>query len=111
VTAESWPTFLYAGGQCDPYDKGLFKGEILVRVSPSHEDKFHCIAYSVYQAFKAIFISPTSAEEFENEISEPGSSRKCRQGERRTRTNVAKLIGMKTVQPWAIAYVACQVRR
>ena len=38
VTAESWPAFLYPGGQFDPDDKGLFKGEILVRVSPLYED-------------------------------------------------------------------------
>ncbi|KAG6371324.1 hypothetical protein JVT61DRAFT_9617, partial [Boletus reticuloceps] len=31
VTAQSWPAFLYAGGQFDPNnpDNGLFKGEIL----------------------------------------------------------------------------------
>ena len=38
ITAESWPAFLYPGGQFNPNDKGLFKGEILVKVSPLYED-------------------------------------------------------------------------
>ncbi|KAI9570979.1 hypothetical protein HD554DRAFT_2241052 [Boletus coccyginus] len=94
VSAQSWPTFLYAGYHFDPQEpsKGLFKGEILVK------------------AFKAIFTSPTSADDIDNEEVVANSSRKRRRGERRTRPHVAALIGMKTVQPQAIAYVACQLR-
>ncbi|KAN0086209.1 hypothetical protein V8E55_007343 [Tylopilus felleus] len=93
VTAQSWPSFLYAGGQFDPDDpsKGLFKSEILVK------------------AFKAIFTSPTSAEDSENVSLELTSYGKRRLGERRTRAHVAMRIGMKTVNARAIAYVACQV--
>ena len=108
VTVESWPAFLYPGGQFDPNNKGLFKGEILVRVSPLYEDQFRHVVYPIDQAFKAIFISPTSTEELENEICEPTLHRKHCQGERWTHANVVGLSGMKTVQPQAIAYVACQ---
>ena len=63
----------------------------------------------LFQAFKAIFISPTSADILENENPGPSSGRKHCRGDRRTWTNVAKLIGMQMVQPHMIAYVACQV--
>ena len=63
----------------------------------------------LFQAFKAIFISPTSADVLENENPGPSSGRKCCWGDRQTRTNMAKLIGMQMVQPCTIAYVACQV--
>ena len=64
---------------------------------------------SLFQAFKAIFISPTSTDVVENESLATSSGTKHRRGDRRTRTGVAKVIGMQTVQPRAIAYVACQV--
>ena len=37
--AQSWPAFLYAGGQFDPNnpDNGLFKGKILEKVSPTSQ--------------------------------------------------------------------------
>ena len=40
----------------------------------------------------------------------PNDGAKWRRGERRTRTHVAGLLGMKKVAPRAIAYVAVQVR-
>lgn len=67
------------------------------------------VADSLFQAFKAIFISPSAAEALDNESPQrPSLTRHC-QGERWTQTHVAKLIGMRTVGPCAIAYVACQV--
>lgn len=66
---------------------------------------------SIFQAFKAIFTSPTSAEDSENVSLELTSYGKHRLGERWTRAHVAMRIGMKTVNAHATAYVACQVRR
>ena len=54
VTAQSWPNFLYAGYVCNPLDleKGLFKGEILVKVWISI---FYSIRTDIaLQAYKAI---------------------------------------------------------
>ena len=53
-------------------------------------------------------MSPSAADAPENETEGLSLTRRHR-GEKRTRRHVAKLIGMKTVQPRAIAYVACQV--
>lgn len=67
------------------------------------------IPHQILKAFKAVFTSPTSADDIDNEEVEASSSGKCCRGEQRTRAHVAALIGMKTIQPHAIAYVACQV--
>ncbi|KAG9310370.1 hypothetical protein JVU11DRAFT_9503 [Chiua virens] len=42
VTAQSWPAFLYAGGQSDPanLDSGLFKNEILVKACSAHKCRY-----------------------------------------------------------------------
>lgn len=108
VTAQSWPAFLYAGGRFDPANpnSGLFGGKLLVKA---------CFTYNFlilvnpprFQWFKAIFISPASMDAH-SESPEHCAGRKLRWYGRRTQTNVAKLIGMQTVQPHAIAYVACQ---
>lgn len=91
VTAYSWPTFLYQNGEFDPDNPtdGLFKGKLLVK------------------AFKQIFTSPTSALKMDDK---PPSRKHQRRDERSTRTHVASLIGMKSVCPRAIAYVAVQLR-
>ena len=73
------------------------------------------------QALKHIFTSPSfvdsdflvddDADEAASESSQPQSPRKRRKAsnEKRTRANVAALLGMKSVSPQAIAYTAVQV--
>ncbi|KAG1903121.1 uncharacterized protein F5891DRAFT_978157 [Suillus fuscotomentosus] len=98
VTAHSWPAFLYSNGKYDPDDptKGLFKSAWLVRT------------------FKHIFTSPSSAGEIRPDEEEPlgyqeSSHKRSRtSGERRTRSNIATILGMRSVQPRAIAYSAVQ---
>jgi hypothetical protein len=66
-----------------------------------------------FKAFKHIFTSPSSAAETrpdEESTPEPLYKRSRTQGERRTRSDVATLLGMRSVQPRAIAYSAVQVR-
>ena len=103
VTANSWPTFLYEDYKYDPTEpaKGLFKGSILLKVRDSNLIDL-CSVFG--QSFKLIFTSPTSIDE------EDDAPAKCRRAERRTRANVAQILGMKKVTPRAIAYVAVQVR-
>ena len=110
MTAYSWPAFLYPNGKFDPEDpsRGLFEAPILVRVGPAFKHVQPSLT-SHLQAFKAIFISPTSTEDLENEFQDSRPSKKCSRDDRRTWANIASLIGMKTVQPRTIAYVACQV--
>ncbi|KIM52025.1 hypothetical protein SCLCIDRAFT_142079 [Scleroderma citrinum Foug A] len=89
VTAHSWPSFLYKGGIYDVNNPsiGLFKGSLLVT------------------AFKFIFTSPSSA-------SKPiRSEHKKDQGppNHHMRAHVAARIGMKSVSPHAIAYIAVQL--
>jgi len=64
------------------------------------------------QAFKYIFTSPSSAEFTADDLNSGfllAQPKKRRRSERRTRSNVASLLGMKTVAPRAIAYIAVQV--
>ncbi|KAG1802485.1 hypothetical protein EV424DRAFT_1584541 [Suillus variegatus] len=98
VTAHSWPTFMYQDGRYNREDptRGLFKGTLLVRT------------------FKHIFTSPSSAGETrpdeETFHQEPLYKRSRTSGERRTRSDVAALLGMRSVHPRAIAYSAVQLR-
>ncbi|KAN0091394.1 hypothetical protein V8E55_004960 [Tylopilus felleus] len=114
VTAYNWPGFLYKDGVYDPNDrqKGLFKGKLLM------------------QAFKHIFTSPSSTSPHEMILedngdsgdgdegamllddgdSEPPSKRFKPTDGGRTRSHVAALLGMRSVQPRAIAYIAVQLR-
>lgn len=76
------------------------------------------------QAFKQIFTSPSSVspdefgsdDEDDSDIDESESPCKRQRlmdaanGRGRTRSHVAALLGMKAVQPRAIAYIAVQVR-
>lgn len=91
VTAYSWPTFLYENELFDPNNPtdGLFKGKLLVK------------------AFKQIFTSPTSVLKMDDESS---PRKRRRRDERRTRSHVASLLGMKSVSPRAVAYTAVQLR-
>ncbi|KAG1729738.1 hypothetical protein EDD22DRAFT_960839 [Suillus occidentalis] len=95
VTSYSWPSYLYRDGHYDTKNptKGLFKGELLVK------------------AVKHIFTSPTSAENPSASLSSCDFPKRRRTtGERCTRCDVAGLLGMKSIQPRAIAYTAVQLR-
>ncbi|KAG1786245.1 uncharacterized protein HD556DRAFT_1449862 [Suillus plorans] len=89
-----------SNGKYDPDDptKGLFKSAWLVRT------------------FKHIFTSPSSAGEIRPDEEEPlgyqeSSHKRSRtSGERRTQSNIATILGMRSVQPRAIAYSAVQLR-
>ncbi|KAF8422779.1 hypothetical protein L210DRAFT_3325190, partial [Boletus edulis BED1] len=94
VTSNSWPAFLYEGETYDPKDprKGLFKNLLLLK------------------AFKHIFTSPSSAlkTDIESEhTTQP--KRQCKLNECRTCSDVATLLGMKTISLRAIAYIAVQL--
>ena len=65
------------------------------------------------QAFKFLFTSPTSSQDIctENDVeSPPAQPTKCPRGQKApTCGNVANLLGMRSVTPQAIVYVAVQV--
>lgn len=67
-----------------------------------------------FQTFKFLFTSPTSAQSIDTDkdVDEPASrpSKKRRNNRAPTRGHVANLIGMRSVTPRSIAYVAVQVR-
>ncbi|KAG2037994.1 hypothetical protein BDR03DRAFT_933798 [Suillus americanus] len=99
ITAHLWPTFLYSNGKYDREDptKGLFKGALLVRT------------------FKHIFTSPSSAVKMQPDEEHPGHQeplykRSRTSGERRTKSNIAAILGMRSVQVRAIAYSAVQLQ-
>ncbi|KAG2056605.1 hypothetical protein BDR06DRAFT_879719 [Suillus hirtellus] len=87
VTAHLWLSFLYRDEEYDQEDptKGLFKGSFLIRT------------------FKHIFTSPSSAADAQPDEELPIE---LTQGEHHTRSDVATLLGMHSVQPRAIAYSA-----
>jgi hypothetical protein len=62
------------------------------------------------QAFKRVFTSPSSTDEEQPVDSVTRSAHNRNSGERRTRRDVATLLGMRSVQPRAIAYVSVQVQ-
>jgi hypothetical protein len=68
----------------------------------------------IVQAFKFIFTSPTSAHDVscENDIQDHARpvSNRSRSRKAPTRGNVARLLGMRSVTPRSIAYVAVQLR-
>ncbi|KAF7986942.1 hypothetical protein HWV62_12753 [Athelia sp. TMB] len=103
VTAQDWPAFCYPGNKCDPADieKGLFRGPMLIR------------------AFKYLFTSPSSVTDDDDDpisstTPQPNPpAKRHKTSEKKsasTRTNVAILMGLKSVTPHAIAYVAVQLR-
>jgi len=63
------------------------------------------------QAFRCVFTSPSSVEDDPNcDDAEAESSRVKRPRlSKKTRHNVAQLLKMMTVDPHAIAYIACLV--
>lgn len=115
VTADSWPAFLYPNtkGNIDNIELGLFRSAILLKVRVC-TSWFLAITQSLSQAFKFIFTSPSSAQDIEGqedvELHIPSSRKRSRRNQKApTRGHVAGLLGMKSVTPRAIAYVAVQV--
>jgi len=114
VTVDSWPAFLYPKGKADILDieKGLFHSAILLKVcSRPHETE---MLIAAIQAFEFIFTSPTSAlnidcdEDVDEHV--PAAWKHSRQNQKApTHRHVANLLGMKTVTPQSLAYIAVQV--
>lgn len=94
-------------------ERGLMKSKLLIMVSDLiHQTCSHLI---VSQGFKAIFTSPSSANEVDGDGDGADIIENCRRAKRRSdqakvKTCIASIIGMRKVTPRAIAYVACQVR-
>jgi hypothetical protein len=118
VTADSWPAFLYPKGKGDILDveKGLFRSAILLKVCciPSPQMRLRCSFIAAIQAFKFILTSPTSALDIDcdDDVDEhvPAARKRFRRNQKApTRGHVANLLGMKTVTPRSLAYVAVQV--
>jgi hypothetical protein len=118
ITADFWPAFLYpVAVASDDVEDGLFRSAILVKVAAAFTCYLVDVANDVHcQGFKFLFTSPSSAEEIssENDIIGAGqtSERQKRQkGSRKAPTcgNVTNLLGIWSVSPRAIAYVAVQV--
>ncbi|KAG2055067.1 hypothetical protein BDR06DRAFT_882950, partial [Suillus hirtellus] len=87
VSENSWPLFMYQDYDADikNLERGLMKSKLLI------------------MAFKAIFTSPSSANE----------NHRCAQrqsDQTKVKTCVASIIGMQKVTPRAITYTACQIR-
>ncbi|KAG2096320.1 uncharacterized protein F5147DRAFT_656634 [Suillus discolor] len=99
VSENSWPLFMYEGYEASVknLERGLMKSKLLV------------------MGFKAIFTSPSSANEADGDsdgadILENNRRAKRRSDQARVKTCVASIIGMRKVTPRAIAYTACQVQ-
>ncbi|KAG2363644.1 hypothetical protein BDR07DRAFT_1281868, partial [Suillus spraguei] len=102
VSENSWPLFVYENYQCnnDNLKEGFLKSKLLVL------------------AFKAIFMSPSSAREAEGDgdgadILENNRRARWKSEQTKVKTCVASILNMKNmkkVMPRAIAYVVCQVR-
>lgn len=115
VSENSWPIFMYENYEADAknLERGLMKSKLLIMVSDLiHQTCSHLI---VSQGFKAIFTSPSSANEVDGDGDGADIIENCRRAKRRSdqakvKTCIASIIGMRKVTPRAIAYVACQVR-
>lgn len=113
VTAQSWPIFCYAHCTCDINDveNGLFRGSLLVKVTLYLSSNCQIVMTSFGQAFKFIFTSPSSiAQDNLNGTDGPPPGKRSKKDRTTTRSNVALLIGLRTVTPCSIAYTAVQVR-
>ncbi|KAG2117549.1 hypothetical protein BD769DRAFT_1672589 [Suillus cothurnatus] len=99
ISENSWPSFMYENYEADAknLECGLMKSKLLV------------------MGFKAIFTSPSLANEVDREgddanILENNRRARRRSDQAKVKTCVASIIGMRKVTPRAIAYTACQVR-
>lgn len=99
VSENSWPLFMYQNSVADPanLECGLMRSKLLV------------------MGFKAIFTSPSSANEVDGDgegadIIENNRRARRQSDQSKVKTCVASIIGMRKVTPRAIAYAACQIR-
>ncbi|KAG2089832.1 hypothetical protein BD769DRAFT_1679833 [Suillus cothurnatus] len=99
VSENSWPLFMYQNCEADAnnLEHGLMKSKLLV------------------MGFKAIFTSPSSANEVDGEgegadIIENNRRAQRQSDQTKVKTCVASIIGMRKVTARAIAYAACQIR-
>ncbi|KAG1789117.1 uncharacterized protein HD556DRAFT_1447180 [Suillus plorans] len=99
VSKNSWPLFMYQNSVADPanLECGLMRSKLLV------------------MGFKAIFTSPSSANEVDGDgegadIIENNRHARRQSDQTKVKTCVASIIGMRKVTPRAIAYAACQIR-
>lgn len=113
---------VYKDEKYDPENprKGLLMNVLLLKASKIFVS-VHCLKSSpILQAFKSIFTSPSSAES-ERQINDDGTvtssqlssvltnKRQKVSDEKCTCSHVAALLGMKSITPQSIAYVAVQV--
>ncbi|KAG2052897.1 hypothetical protein BDR06DRAFT_1055268, partial [Suillus hirtellus] len=98
VSKNSWPLFMYQNSVADPtnLECSLMKSKLLV------------------MGFKAIFTSPSSANEVDGDsegadIIENNRRAQRQSDQTKVKTCIASIIGMRKVTPCAIAYTACQV--
>jgi hypothetical protein len=115
VSENSWPSFMYENYEADAknLECGLFKSRLLVMVSGLNILQL-IYSSSHLQGFKAIFTSPSSANEVDGDgdgadIIENNRCARRQSDHTRVKTCVASIIGMRKVTPRAIAYAACQV--
>jgi hypothetical protein len=114
VSENSWPTFMYENYEADAknLERGLMKSKLLVMVGDLILATDSQLI--VLKGFKAIFTSPSSANEVDGDGDGADIIENCRRARRRSdqakvKTCVASIIGMRKVTPRAIAYTACQV--
>ncbi|KAG1734373.1 uncharacterized protein EDB91DRAFT_1084038 [Suillus paluster] len=98
ISENSWLSFMYENYEADAkhLERGLFKSRLLV------------------MGLKAIFTSPSSANEVDGEgegadIIENNRRARRRSDQAKVKTCVASIIGMRKVTPRAIMYAACQI--
>jgi hypothetical protein len=114
VSENSWPLFMYQNCEADAnnLEHGLMKSKLLVMVSILISLTESCLIE--FQGFKAIFTSPSSANEVDGEgegadIIENNRRAQRQSDQTKVKTCVASIIGMRKVTARAIAYAACQV--
>jgi hypothetical protein len=93
-------------------EHGLMKSKLLIMVNGPVISIDSWL--NAWQGFKAIFTSPSSANEVDGEgngadIIENNRRARKRSDQAKVKTCVASIIGMRKVTPRAIAYAACQV--
>ncbi|KAG1812252.1 uncharacterized protein BJ212DRAFT_1276965, partial [Suillus subaureus] len=94
VSKNSWLSFMYENYEVDTknLECGLMKSKLLV------------------MGFKAIFTSPSSANEVDCEGDGTNILENHWRISSQVKTCMASIIGMRKVTPHAIVYIACQVR-
>ncbi|KAG1898547.1 uncharacterized protein F5891DRAFT_1190619 [Suillus fuscotomentosus] len=99
VSENSWPSFMYENYEADAnnLERGLFKSKLLL------------------MGFKAIFTSPSSANEVDGDgdgvdIIENNRCARRHSDQAKVKTCVASIIDMRKVTPRTIAYAVCQIR-